>query len=61
MKKQNIVRLILCLVGLILYSIFLNLEYNISKEAWLCAIGSNIGVILYCFSIYFNKDKRGDK
>lgn len=56
MKKKksvsHILSWILYVIGFIGFLAFLSAVRNVSEEAWLYAMGSNIGVALFCLSGY---------
>lgn len=59
MKKKkritNILSWILYIIGFIVFVVFLSVVHNVSEEAWLYAIGSDVGVALFCLSGYLRK------
>lgn len=49
-KVKFVVSWIMYIVGFIMWCVFLNMNNNISTEAWLNTIGAGFGVLLFCLS-----------
>lgn len=46
---------ILYVIGFIGFVAFLSAVHNVSEDAWMYAIGSNVGVTLFCLSGYLRQ------
>lgn len=59
MKKKKevmyILSWILYVIGFIGFVAFLSVVRNVSEDAWIYAIGSNVGVTLFCLSGYLRQ------
>lgn len=51
-KTKNIIGWIMYGIGFVMYVVFLNMNDNISQEAWWNTIGACFGVLLFCISGY---------
>ena len=58
MKKNDlkyIISWIMYFVGFVIYVVFMRLANGISDEAWLYAMGTSIGVLIFTFSGYLRQ------